>query len=70
MTSLEELYFSDTHANSGIMSIVAEKVTLRLTCKQVSETMHVTEVQSTTRRFFIHHSKVMIYTLEDSERQF
>ncbi|XP_067015990.1 F-box/LRR-repeat protein 6-like [Acropora muricata] len=25
VTSLEELYFSDTHANSGIMSIVAEK---------------------------------------------
>lgn len=68
MTSLEELYFSDTHANSGIMSIVAEKVTL--TCKQVSEAIHVTEVQSTARRLFIHHSKVMIYTLEDSDRQF
>ena len=50
MTSLEELYFSDTHANSGMMSIVAEKVTLRLTCKQVSETIRVTEVQSTARR--------------------
>ena len=52
------------------MSIVAEKVTLRLTCKQVSEAIHVTEVQSTAGRLFIHHSKVMIYTLEDSDRQF